>query len=85
MGRRRKSRKVVKKVRPKLPTIFKCPNCGHQTITITLDKKKGVALVRCGTCKIHAEVKTNPLYELVDIYGDFLDMYYEGNLEGATS
>ncbi|MHA1311985.1 MAG: hypothetical protein ACTSWR_08150 [Candidatus Helarchaeota archaeon] len=76
MGRRRKQ-KVQKRVRKTLPKVFTCPECGKVTITIEIHKDKKIAYLKCGNCKLEAKIEANYLSEPVDIYGDFLDKYYE--------
>ncbi len=81
MGRRRKGRKIEKRVKPKLPEVFDCPNCGHKSIYIKINRKEGTAYVSCGYCKISYITRINPLTEAVDVYGEFLDKYYAGEIE----
>jgi len=81
VGRRRKGRKIEKRVKPKLPDVFECPNCGHKSIYIKIDRKNHVAYLSCGYCKISYSTKVNQLMENVDVYGDFLDKFYAGEIE----
>ncbi|MCD6300726.1 MAG: hypothetical protein J7L82_01490 [Staphylothermus sp.] len=85
MGRRRKKyKKVIRRVR-RVPKIFQCPNCGSRTLTIKFEKldvqnyKK--AVITCGTCGLYAEMQVPELYESVDVYAKFVDLYEEGEIE----
>ena len=81
MGRR-KRQKVQKRFVKKLPTFFNCPNCGQNTIKIQIDKDKKVAFLKCGNCGIeYTDTRVTDLTEPVDVYGHFIDAYYEGDIE----
>ena len=75
MGRRRRKNPVSTRSQRRLPTIFKCPNCGKDAIRIQYAKNRKSALVKCGACRIYANVKVNSLMESVDVYGEFVDNY----------
>ena len=75
MGRRRRKNPTSARSQRRLPTIFKCPNCGKDAIRIQYAKERSEALVRCGACRIFANIKVNSLMESVDVYGDFVDTY----------
>lgn len=82
MGKRRKRRKIkLRKPVRTLPKIFQCPNCGVKALTIELDKNTMKATVKCGSCKLHAELEVPTAFHEVDVYAKFLDLFYEGNLE----
>ncbi|MGQ4914507.1 MAG: hypothetical protein ACP6IU_07105 [Candidatus Asgardarchaeia archaeon] len=85
MGRRRKGRKIEKRVKPKLPTVFECPNCGHRSVYVEMNKKEGFAIVSCGSCGLTAQVKIYEISEPVDAYGDFVDKYYAGEIDVESS
>lgn len=76
MGRKRR-RKVVTRPKPSLPDIFECPACARTSVRVTIDKKTRTALVECGACKIRQERRVRSIDERVDIFGDFLDEFYE--------
>ena len=50
-----------------------CPSCESQSISITI--KKNIAEVKCPTCSITEKIKIYIFYDLIDIYGDFLDLF----------
>ncbi len=86
MGRRRKKyKKVVRKVR-RIPSVFQCPNCGSRSLTIEFNKEfdeegRKIAVIRCGTCGLRAEMHVPEIYETVDVYGKFIDRFTEGTIE----
>jgi len=49
-----------------------CPSCESQSLSITIKKKK--AEVKCPTCSITEKIIIYNIYDLIDIYGDFLDL-----------
>jgi len=56
---------------------WECPRCGTKSIMITLDKKNKKSRILCGMCDINKEIKINRLSEPIDIYGHFIDLFYE--------
>ncbi|MBD3157915.1 MAG: hypothetical protein GF309_03925 [Candidatus Lokiarchaeota archaeon] len=73
MGRRSSSRS-----RRRLPTVYPCPACGKTAIKIDVFKDEHIASVKCGSCGLEMKIdEVNPLTEAVDIYGEFIDQYYE--------
>jgi hypothetical protein len=51
MGRRAKKTKEVKKVRPKVDSVFKCPYCNHpDAVECRLEQKRGVGSLECRIC-----------------------------------
>lgn len=74
MGRR-KTRKIVVKPKPKLPTIFTCPACGKKAVRVEISRVNNVAKVKCGNCGLEKEFKAHPLMEPIDAYGEFVDAY----------
>ena len=77
MGRR-KRRTIIQRPKKKLPTVFMCPLCGRQGISIKIDNDRHVAKVKCVYCGVEDEVKVGKLAEPVDAYALFMDKVYEG-------
>jgi transcription elongation factor Elf1 len=70
MGRRRRQ-KVRRRPQKRIPDVYPCPDCGNTAIN-------GMATVKCGSCGLEMIVdEVNPLTEPVDIYGAFIDRFYE--------
>ncbi len=80
MGRRRRRRKIRLKPRRSLPKIFQCPRCGETSVSVMIDRRKGVARVVCSNCGLEAEFEYNPYLAEVDYYSRFLDAYEEGKI-----
>ncbi|MFW6122286.1 MAG: hypothetical protein ACOC80_15495 [Petrotogales bacterium] len=74
MGRRR--RKTVHMPKKKLPTVFLCPRCGHQSINIDIFSGGERAKVRCGSCELTEELTTKPAFSEIDVYCQFTDIFY---------
>ncbi len=82
MGKRRKRRKTIIRRAPRtLPKVFQCPNCGMKTLTIDFEKNSKRAIIRCGSCKLYAELNVSAAHHEVDVYAKFLDLFFEGKLE----
>ncbi len=83
MGRRRK--RTLKPRRPKktIPKVFQCPNCGTLSLTVNIKEEEGVhqADIKCGSCKLHARIEVPPIFQPVDAYGKFLDLFSKGEIE----
>jgi transcription elongation factor Elf1 len=78
MGRRRRQ-KVRRRPQKRIPDVYPCPRCGNTAIKIELFKDSGWATVRCGSCALEMTIdEVNALTEPVDIYGSFIDRFYEG-------
>ena len=56
--------------------IWNCPRCRKKSLTIKIDKKSLKAEVLCGNCNFIIYKKTNRISEAIDVYGDFIDDYY---------
>ncbi|HIQ03821.1 MAG TPA: hypothetical protein EYH40_05335 [Desulfurococcales archaeon] len=81
MGRRRKKyKKIVKRVR-KIPSIFQCPHCGRISLTVEINKERTKAIIQCGSCGLQSELEIAPIFQPVDVYGKFIDMYHSGVAE----
>ena len=77
MGRRRRQ-KVRRRPQKRIPDVYPCPNCGNTAIKIELYRDNGLATVKCGSCMIEMNLdRVTDLTEAVDIYGDFIDRYYD--------
>lgn len=74
----RKRKKVIKRVKKTIPKIFACPNCGEKSLSVTIDKESGIAVIKCGRCSISDNVKVVSIEDIVDAYGKFIDRYYGG-------
>ncbi|KAL6949733.1 hypothetical protein ACO0QE_000390 [Hanseniaspora vineae] len=80
MGKRKSSRKPVKKVVAKLDSSFNCLFCNHNnSITCNLDKKILVGSLRCKICGTKFQTKINVLSQPVDVYSDWFDAVEEVN------
>jgi len=44
---------------------------------ISIEKSKLTAKISCGSCRLFIEKKISRISETVDVYGDFIDEYYE--------
>ncbi|KAJ2553833.1 hypothetical protein EV175_002798 [Coemansia sp. RSA 1933] len=74
MGKRKSSRKIVKKERPKLETVFPCLFCNHEkTIQVAMDKEHKVGNLKCKVCGAAYQAAINHLSEPVDVYGEWID------------
>ncbi len=77
MGRRRRQ-KVNRRPQKRIPDVYPCPDCGNTAIKIELYRDNGMATVKCGSCGLEMAIdEVNPLTEQVDIYGSFIDRFYE--------
>jgi transcription elongation factor Elf1 len=72
LGRRR--RKVVKKkiIKPP-PTVFICPLCDEESVSINYNKGDEIAIVRCMKCGAEEHIKMHPNYLPVDAYCEWYD------------
>jgi len=57
-----------------IPKHFQCPECGEKSISIS-DMDKTEATVRCSSCGIEKKVSKKRIYQPVDVFGDFVDLY----------
>ena len=79
MGRKKSNRPVRTRPLPSIPRIFDCPRCEATAIRISVETD--VALVECGNCLLKQTITNiKAIEESVDIYGSFVDEYYN-NIE----
>jgi len=85
MGRRRR-RKIVKRVVRTLPKVFPCIVCGRRSVSVNIDRSKGIATVTCSSCGARGEVEVKPYMTIVDAYSLWTDLIYSGRLstEGVS-
>lgn len=76
MGRRR--RKVVRRTAKPYPTMFLCPVCHHETVTVEIHKKEKKATITCSNCNLTDEVEILPIHMPVDAYCLFYDRVVKG-------
>ena len=79
MGRR-KTKKIVVRPKPKLPSIFTCPSCGKKAVKVEISQAQKIAQIRCGNCKLELEIPSHDLMEPVDAYGDYVDAFKKGEI-----
>ncbi|KAI9353257.1 transcription elongation factor Elf1 like-domain-containing protein [Zopfochytrium polystomum] len=84
MGKRKSSRKVVKKARPKLDKDFACLFCNHdRSILTTLDRENQVGKLECKKCGVNFQTPINYLSEPIDVYSDWVDACEATNKQAA--
>ena len=77
MGRRRRQ-KIRRRPQRAIPDVYPCPSCGNTAIKIELYRSNGLATVKCGSCRLETSIaEINSLTEQVDVYGSFIDQFYE--------
>ncbi|MDF1537733.1 MAG: transcription elongation factor 1 family protein [Candidatus Thorarchaeota archaeon] len=77
MGRRRRQ-KVRRRPQKRIPDVYPCPSCGNTAVKIELYRDNGLATVKCGSCQLEKSITSiNTLTEAVDVYGDFIDIFYQ--------
>ncbi len=57
--------------------VWRCPKCRKKSIIININKSKLAATISCGACSLFIEKQINRISEPIDVYGDFIDEYYE--------
>lgn len=58
--------------------VWKCPKCGKKSTSININKHDLKANISCSICHLFTELKINTISEPVDVYGDYIDLYYQG-------
>lgn len=77
MGRRRRQ-KVRRRPQKRIPDVYPCPACGNTAVKIELYRDNGLATVKCGSCQLEKQITNlTTLSEPVDVYGDFIDVFYQ--------
>ncbi len=77
MGRRKKRTTMRVTRRRRKSAFFRCPRCQHNSITVEIKEKEGVAVIRCFNCGLVEEVKVYSGDTKVDVYTRFFDSYIE--------
>lgn len=79
MGRKKSNRPVRTRALPTIPRIFDCPRC--EATAIRISRQENMALVECGNCLLKQTITDiKSIEEPVDIFGAFVDEYYN-NIE----
>ncbi|OYT66616.1 hypothetical protein B6U74_00285 [Candidatus Bathyarchaeota archaeon ex4484_205] len=83
----RRKRRKIKVYKRKLPSIFVCPQCGHQSISVNFENSSNsgdlkVAIVKCGfeECGLSDTFEVPKRYEKVDAYCKFVDRFNSGEI-----
>ncbi len=84
MGRR-KTKKIVVRPKPKVPTVFNCPACGKKAVKVEISKTEKTATVKCGACKMELTIPAHALMEPVDAYGEFVDAFKRAEIKPEIS
>ncbi|KAJ1652562.1 hypothetical protein IWQ61_007130 [Dispira simplex] len=80
MGKRKVTRKAVKKEKEKLDTVFNCLFCNHEkSVTVKMDNEHKVGFIRCGVCPATYQTPINYLSAPIDVYCDWIDACEEAN------
>jgi len=82
MGRKR--RKELKVARKRLPSIFNCPNCGMNSVSVEVNSSTGKATVKCGSCGRSGEYDLKGPQKKVDAYNMFVDEFFTDQSEVPT-
>ncbi len=61
--------------------VWRCPNCMKKSIIIQINNATLAAKISCGSCDLYVEMKAKKIYDPIDVYGDFIDEYYENPLK----
>ncbi|KAI8320914.1 Elf1-domain-containing protein, partial [Martensiomyces pterosporus] len=74
MGKRKSSRKIVKKEKPKLDTTFDCLFCNHEkSIIVSMDKDRKVGNLKCKVCSASYQAAIHHLSDPIDVYSEWID------------
>ncbi len=86
MGRKL-HRKVPTRPKPSIPRIFECPRCEAEAVKIEMKESPiAIATVMCGNCHITITfTNIKKLYDKVDIFGIWVDDYYDELEKGLIS
>ncbi|RLG80638.1 MAG: hypothetical protein DRO13_03215 [Thermoprotei archaeon] len=84
MGRRRKKYKKTVRRTKRIPEIFQCPHCSMRTLSVKFKKMEipgyKLAEITCGSCGLYATLRVPELYENVDVYARFIDLFEGGKI-----
>ena len=84
MGRKL-HRKVQTRPRPHLPIRFECPRCEAEAVKIEMSENPPIATIVCGSCHITRTItELKKMWDKVDVYGFWLDRYYEEQEAGIS-
>ncbi len=79
MGRRKRKKEIKRRPVRRIPSIFLCPRCSRQALSISLKRKMGedyaIAHAICGECGLCVVFKVPSLFQPVDAYGKLVDIH----------
>ncbi|KAI8925844.1 transcription elongation factor Elf1 like-domain-containing protein [Entophlyctis helioformis] len=80
MGKRKSSRKPVKKLKTTLDKEFSCLFCNHErTVTAKLDNEHKIGQLTCSACGVSFQTTITTLSEPIDLYSDWIDACEQAN------
>merc|ERR1712107_562732 len=80
MGKRKSKKKIMKKKKRVVATIFDCPFCNHSnTVECTMDRKKNLGSIKCRICGASYQMMINYLTEPVDVFSEWIDECQNAN------
>lgn len=72
MGKRKSSKKLVKRTKEVLDKEFDCLLCSHEK-SISIVIKDGLGTLNCKACGVNYQTTTTKLSAPVDVYSDWVD------------
>ncbi|PWA00421.1 hypothetical protein BB558_003529 [Smittium angustum] len=68
------AKKVVKRLKPKLDTLFDCLFCNHEkSVNVSIDRNSKIGTLSCKVCQVNYQTVTNNLSVAIDIYSEWID------------
>mmetsp|Transcript_8618 Transcript_8618/g.14613 ORF Transcript_8618/g.14613 Transcript_8618/m.14613 type:complete len:91 (+) Transcript_8618:121-393(+) len=82
MGRRKAAlKKTLKKKKPTVPTVFKCPFCHHDdAVECKLDMKVKLGTITCRMCNVSYQSQINYLTDPIDVFCEWIDSAADAQL-----
>ncbi|EFJ27375.1 hypothetical protein SELMODRAFT_84637 [Selaginella moellendorffii] len=76
MGKRKSAKKPQpsRKMQEKLPSVFSCPFCNHESsVECRMDRKNAVGEASCRICQEKYSTQIDALSEPIDVYSEWID------------
>ena len=84
-GKRKSKKKVVKKLRDKVATTFKCPYCAHNgSCEVSRNKEAETGSIKCRVCGEGFQTRIHQLTDPVDVYCAWVDALEEEKARAAA-
>jgi len=74
MGKRKSKKKVMKKKKEVVATVYDCPFCNHRKVVeCSMNRKLNLGTLKCRICGVTYQMPINHLTHPIDLFSEWVD------------